>query len=98
MQLKVLLAEKVENLKSITTELERTQKMLRFLNNDTSKVDCLITTGKPFGDHSGVRYRGESSSSKTVFVKSGLLDDSINVSVKKPIVKFVATDNKFAIK
>ena len=38
----MLLAEKVENLKSVTTKLEKTQKMLRLLNNGTSKLDHLI--------------------------------------------------------
>ena len=82
-QLEALLAEKDKNLKFIATELERTQKMLRLPNNGTSKLDHLITTGKSFGDHSGVGYKCESSGSKTSFVKSSLLDDSINIFVKK---------------
>ena len=53
-QLKALHAEKVENLKSVTTELERTQKTLRLLNNGTSKLDHLITIGKSFSDYSDV--------------------------------------------
>ena len=61
------------------------------LNNSLNKLDHLITTSKTFGDHNGVRYKGESSSSKTIFVKSGLLDDSINVFWKKPVVKSIAT-------
>ena len=95
-ELEVLLAKKDENLKSVITELERTQKSLRLLNNGSSKLDHLITTGKSFGDHGGVRYKSESSGSKTVFVKSGLLDDSINVSMKKPVEKFVATKQSVA--
>ena len=67
---------------SVTIKLERTQKSLRLLNNGSSKLGHLITTGKSFGDHGGIRYKGESSSSKTVFINSGLLDDSINISVK----------------
>ena len=86
------------NLKSVATELERTQKMIRLLNNGTSKLDHLITTGKSFSDHSGVGYKGEPSGSKTIFIKSGLVDDSFNVSVKKSILKSVATENKFSIK
>ena len=82
---------------SVATELKRTQKTLRLLNNGTSKLDHLITTGNSFDDHSGIGYKGESSSSKYIFVKSNLLDDSINVSIKKPIVKYVATKNKYAI-
>ena len=57
-QLQALLAEKDENLKSVATELERTQKILRFLNNGTSKLDHIITTGESFGDHSSVGYKG----------------------------------------
>ena len=38
-----------------------------------------------------IGYKGESSGSKIVFVKSGLLNDSLNKAVKYPIVKSVAT-------
>ena len=89
-ELEVWLTEKDENLKSVTTELEITQNSLRLLNNGSSKLDHLISTGKSFGDHGGVRYKGKSSGSKTVFVKSGLFN-SLNISVKKSNVKFVAT-------
>ena len=85
-ELELLLVEKSENLKSITTKLERTQKSLRLLNNGSSKLDHLITTSKSFGDHGGVGYKGEYSGSKTIFIKSGLLDDSINISMKKAVV------------
>ena len=66
----VLLAEKEESLEFVTTELERTQKSLRLLNNSLNKLDHLITTSKPFGDHGEIGCKGEPSSSKTVFVKS----------------------------
>ena len=97
LQLEALLAEKDENLKFVAIKLEKTQKMLRLLNNETSKLDHLITTGKSFGGHSGVGYKGESSSTKIVFVKSGLLTDSIDVSYDKPVVKSIAIDSKSAI-
>ena len=87
-ELEMLLAEKDENLKSVTTELERTQKLMSLLNNSSSKLDHLIITGKSFGDYGGVGYKGESSGSKIVFVKSDLLDDSINIYVKKPNVSY----------
>ena len=96
-ELEVLLAKKVEDLKSVTTKLERTQKSLRFLNNSLSKLNHLITTGKSFGDHGDIGYKSESSSSRTIFVKSSLLDDSINVSGKKPIAKSVVTKQSVAI-
>ena len=67
---------------------------MRLLNNSTSKLDHLITTGKSFSDHSGVGYKGESSGSKIVFVKYGLIDDSVS----KPVLKSVATESKSAIK
>ena len=96
-KLEVLLVEKTKKLKSVTTKLERTQKSLRLLNNRSSKLDHLITVDESLGDHSGIGYKGESSSSKTVFINSSLLDDSINVSVKKPIVKSIATKQPIVI-
>ena len=42
-------------------------------------------------DNGGVGYEGESFGSKTIFVKSGLLNDSLNVYVKNSDVKSVAT-------
>ena len=56
----------------------------------------MITTGKSFGDHSGIGYKGKSSGSKTIFINFGLLDDSLNVSVIKPVVKYVATKQSIA--
>ena len=53
-KLEVLLTEKDENPKSVATKLEKTQKSLRLLNNGSSKLDHLITTGKLFNDYSGV--------------------------------------------
>ena len=90
-ELELLLAEKSKNLKLVTTELERTQKSLRLLNNSSNKLDHLITTSKSFGDHNGLVYKGESFGSKTIFINSGLFHDSINVSMKKHVVKSIAT-------
>ena len=90
-KLETLLAERTETLKTVTSELERTQKSLRLLNNRSSKLDHLITTGKSFGDQSGIGYKGETSGSKIAFINSRLLDDALNVSVKKPIVRSIAT-------
>ena len=64
------------------------------LNNGTSKLDHLITTGKSFGDHSGVGYIGESSSTKIVSIKSRLLADFVDVPSNKPIIKSIATEGK----
>ena len=96
-ELELLLVEKYKNLKSVTTELERTQKSLRLLSNGSSKLDHLITTGKSFGDHGGIGFKGESSDSKTIFINSSLLDYSINISMKKPVVKYVAIKQPVAI-
>ena len=82
-ELEMLLAEKSKTLKTVTLELKRTQKLLRLLNNGSSKLDHFITNGKSFGDHSGIGYKGETSGSKTIFINSGLLYDSLNISVKK---------------
>ena len=50
----------------------------------------MITIGKLFGDHCGIGYKGETSGSKTIFVKSGLLDDSINISMNESVEKSVS--------
>ena len=42
-QLEALVAKKDEKLKSVTIELERTQKVLHFLNNWMIRLDHLIT-------------------------------------------------------
>ena len=51
----------------------------------------MITTGKSFGDHSGVGYKDESFGTKTLFVKSSLLVDFVDVSYNKSVVKSIAT-------
>ena len=71
--------------------------MLRLLNNRIRKLDYLITIGKPFGDHSGVGYKGKSSGTENVFVKSGLLADSVNVSYNRPVAKSVAIESKSTV-
>ena len=76
-QLEALVAEKDENLKSVATELEITQKVLQLLNNGTNMLNHLITSDKSFGDHSGADFKGEFSNTKTVFIKSELFTDSV---------------------
>ena len=93
----MLIAEKDEKLKSIATELERTQKILRLLNNGTSRLDHLITTGKSFGDHTSIGYKDESSRTKIMFIKFGLLTDTIDVSSNKSVIKSVAIEGKYAV-
>ena len=68
--------------------------MLCLLNNGANSLDHLITFGMSFGDHSGFNYKGDSSSTKIVFIKSRLLVDSIISSNYKPVIKFLATKVK----
>ena len=96
--MKCYLLKKNENLKSVATEFERTQKKLRLLNNSINKLDHLITIINSFGDHSSVVYKAESSTTKIVFVKSGFLNDSVSISVNKAIMKSIATKNKYTMK
>ena len=96
-QLEALVAEKDEKLKSIATELKRTPKALRLLNNGTNMLDYLITSGKSFGDHSGIGFKGESSSIKTISIKSRLLVDSIDASNYKHVIRSIAIEGKYAV-
>ena len=97
MQLEVLLVKTIQNLKSIATELEGTLKVLCLLNNRTSSLDHLITFDNSFGDHSGVGYKGESSGTKTMFIKFGLLVESIGTLNHKSIIKSLVTEGKSVV-
>ena len=57
-------------------------------------MDHLITSGKLFGDHSGVGFKGEFSATKSVFIKFRLLVDSIDASNYKPVIRTIATEGK----
>ena len=57
----------------------------------------MITTSKSFGDHSGVGYKGESSGTRTVFIKFGILVDTTDVSNNKPVIKSIAIEGKFVV-
>ena len=60
----------------------------------------MILFGKSFEDQNGIRFRGENSTSKNVFIKSSLLFDLINLSIVKKgksIVSSVAIEGKFVI-
>ena len=57
----------------------------------------MITSGKSFGDHSGVGFKGESSGTKAMFIKSGLLVDPVDALYHKLVIKSVATEGKFVI-
>jgi len=62
-------AEKEKKLQETRAELEHTQKSLKMMNSGTSKLDHILSIGKASGDRHGLGYIGESSTSKTVFVK-----------------------------
>ena len=96
-QLETLLAEKDENLNSIAIELESTKKTLCLLHNRTSNLDHLITSGKSFGDHSGIGFKGDSSSVKTMFIKFRLLIESVGTLNHKSVIKSVATEGKSTV-
>ncbi|GMN44885.1 hypothetical protein TIFTF001_014087 [Ficus carica] len=64
-----LVAEKERKLQETRLELENTQKSLKMLNSGMAKLDHILSIGKSSGDHHGLGYMGESSSSKTMFVK-----------------------------
>ena len=66
---KFLAIEKERKFQEIRLELENTQKSLKMLNSSTAKLDHILSIGKLNGDHCGLGYTGESSSSKTVIVK-----------------------------
>ncbi|GMN64836.1 hypothetical protein TIFTF001_033914 [Ficus carica] len=50
-------------------ELENTRKSLKMLNSDTVKLDHNLSIGKSSGDHHDLSYKGESSSSRTMFFR-----------------------------
>ena len=82
--LETLVAKKESKLKEVSLELERTQKSLKMLNSDTSKLEHILTMGKSNRDQRGLGFVGETSGSKTVFVKGS---NSQNVATSMPYVK-----------
>ena len=58
----------------------------------------MITSSKTFGNQSGVGFKGDTSNSKTFFIKSGLLTNLIDPSKKgKSVINFVATEGKLVL-
>ena len=52
----------------------------------------MIPLGKSSGDHNDVGFKGESSGTKIVFIKFGLLTESINtLNHKSVVLQFIAT-------
>ena len=92
------MAEKDEKLKSIATDLKRTQKTPHMLNNGTSRLDHMITLGKIFGNNSVIDFKGESFASKTMFIKSDLLNDSIDPSKGETVIEGKHVEQQFISK
>ncbi|KAI3463689.1 hypothetical protein Pfo_020352 [Paulownia fortunei] len=79
---------KVEILKFTNLELLHTQKMMK-LDFGKKKLDEILSIGKPCRDHHGLGYTGESSTSKTIFVKEtkpvqSIFDKSKKFVFQKP--------------
>ena len=69
------------------TELECMKKFVKMLNSGATQLNQILTTRRPGGDHRGLRYAGESSSQKTVFVKA-------KTEVVTPVVSSPTGNNK----
>lgn len=65
----LLITEKEKKLQESRAKLENTQKNLKMLNSGTNKLDHILSLGKSSDDRHGLRYAGESTTSKIVFVK-----------------------------
>ena len=50
------------------------KKTVKMLNSGSSKLDQILTVGKVAGDHMGLGYKGESSSTKTIFVPAAKVE------------------------
>ena len=94
-QLEAIVVEKDKKLKSVEIELERTQQAFCLLKNKMNRLDHLITSGKLFGDHIGVGFKGESSGTKIVFIKSWVLANSVDAS--KLVIRSVTIEGNFVV-
>ncbi|XP_024019584.1 uncharacterized protein LOC112091065 [Morus notabilis] len=61
--------ENEKKLQETRAESEHTQKSLKMMNSGTTKLGHIPSIGNASGDQHGLGYTGESSTSKTVFVK-----------------------------
>ncbi|PON99959.1 hypothetical protein TorRG33x02_043770, partial [Trema orientale] len=96
-KLETLLTEKEAKLKEVSVELERTQKSLKMLNSGTDKLNHILSVGKSSSDHKGLRFEGEHSNSKTVFVKSSVSNSFAGTGADVVTQKlYVTTHNKIA--
>ena len=76
-RIKALEGELVESQKiqgDLSGELEHMKKTVKMLNSGSSKLDQILTVGKVAGDHMGLGYKGESSSTKTIFVPAAKVE------------------------
>ena len=72
------LAESKKIQGNLSGELGHMKKTVSMLNYGSKKLDQILMAGKTAGNHMGFGYKGESSSTKTVFV--------LAAKVKKPEV------------
>ncbi|KAI3461556.1 hypothetical protein Pfo_018219 [Paulownia fortunei] len=79
-----LVAEKDRKIHKTEQELLYTQKMMK-LDSDKKKLDEILFIGKPCSHHHELGYIGESSTSKTIFVKEQKRVESIFDKSKKTI-------------
>ena len=70
----------------LSGELEHMKKQVRMRKSGSSKLDQILASGKATRDHVGLGYKGEASSSKTLFVPASKL--------KKPEVIKKKTDTR----
>ena len=104
--LETLVTEEESKLKEVSLELERTQKSFKMLNSGTSKLEHILTIGKPSRDQRGLGFVGETSGSKTMFVKGfdsqnvATLVSSMKINVatnRKTVSNFDSKDKKFIL-
>ena len=68
------------------------------LNNGTNRLDYIITSGKTFGNHNGIGFKGETFGFKIIFIKSSLLIDLVDQLKGKFVIGSVTTEGKHAEK
>ena len=68
------LAESKKIQGDLSGDLEHMKKTIRMLNSGTSKLDQIFMAGKTTGNHMGLGYIRESSSTKTIFVPAAKME------------------------
>ena len=92
--LELQIDEKEKKQVELKAELVHTQKTLKMMSPGTSKLEHILSMGKASGDHHGLGYTGECSTSKTIFVKGHASLEPLPV-VKKNVSEFRPQCSKF---